>query len=117
MTYRDLASICGVSPQNVQRWKTGGTIMPEHLNQLAAYLNTSVDYLMNGDAGEHGAPANLREEGGRSYHSRNIPAESRLTIESELAFMRDEIAILRTEKNQLLEALKAALALIPKPKE
>lgn len=47
-TYRQIAAFCGVSPQNVQRWKAGGTIMPEHLQRLSEFFNTSLDYLMNG---------------------------------------------------------------------
>lgn len=50
-TYREIASFCGVSPQNVQRWKAGGTIMPEHIGKLARFFNTSVDYIMNGHPG------------------------------------------------------------------
>jgi len=48
LSYRELAQICGVSPQNVQRWKSGGTIMPEHLDKLAVYFGVSVDYLLTG---------------------------------------------------------------------
>lgn len=62
VSYKEIAEICGVSPQNVQRWKSGGTIMPEHLNKLAVYFDVSVDFLMRGimPPDEHG-DSNVKE--------------------------------------------------------
>ncbi|HXK41754.1 MAG TPA: helix-turn-helix transcriptional regulator [Anaerolineae bacterium] len=48
VSYKKLAEICGVSPQNVQRWKTGGNIMPEHISKLAMYFGVTTDWLLTG---------------------------------------------------------------------
>lgn len=50
ISLKKLSEIVGSTPQNVQRWKSGGTIVPEHLNKLALYFNTTVDYLLTGRA-------------------------------------------------------------------
>jgi len=48
ISLKKLAEIANSTPQNVQRWKSGGMIMPEHLNKLAIYFETTVDYLLTG---------------------------------------------------------------------
>ncbi len=48
LSLAQLADICGVSPQNLNRWKNGGTIMPKHLKRMAEYFQVSTDYLLTG---------------------------------------------------------------------
>lgn len=55
VSYKKLAEICGVSPQNVQRWKTGGNIMPEHISKLAMYFGVTTDWLLIGREGVNAA--------------------------------------------------------------
>lgn len=101
-SYRDLAAVCGVSPQNVQRWKAGGTVMPEHLSKLAVYFNTSVDYLLGGVQ-----PQLICEKRPSTYatqqespHDRPYACPACAVKDSEIAFLRD--------------ALKSALDRIPR---
>lgn len=111
-TLKELANVCGISPQNVQRWKNGGTIMPEHLRLLAAFMNSSVDYLLSG--------ISEVKESQPTYNSRavdpNIPSSfetmkrytdnSDALLQHEIESLREENGALRRRVDMLEESFK-----------
>jgi transcriptional regulator with XRE-family HTH domain len=104
LTYRDLARFCGISPQNVQRWKNGGTVMPEHLNTLAVHLRTSVDYLLNGE------PVGQVVE--RHLYDKPVTVKPSCPVCAEL---REEVSFLRKALEVAQANLSAALSRSEKP--
>jgi transcriptional regulator with XRE-family HTH domain len=45
----ELAQRCGVTYQNIQNLETGKTSLPRYLRELANSLETTIEYLMNGE--------------------------------------------------------------------
>jgi len=48
-TQMDLANMCGVTYQNIQNCETNGIKMPRYIKELAETLETSIEYLVNGE--------------------------------------------------------------------
>ena len=48
ISQEEISKILGISRQNYSRWETGELLVPiKHLNTLANYYNTSIDYLLD----------------------------------------------------------------------
>lgn len=84
--------------------------MPEHLNKLATYFNTSVDYLLNGtvvDAEMPGAKTNSVRETHAAYDAHPPPPACPQCVEyrREVVWLRQTIT---TMQNNFAAALAAA---------
>jgi transcriptional regulator with XRE-family HTH domain len=48
-TQTDLATMCGVTYQNIQNCETNSIKMPRYINEIADALDTSIEYLVKGE--------------------------------------------------------------------